>query len=321
MSTTQFAVGIWSLALAAASLSVATAQNYPNKPIRIITSEAGGAQDIVARIIAPGISPDLGQPVIIENHPSALTGDFLMRSAPDGYTMASAGGALWLTPLLQKMPYDVSRDFAPLTLTGTWPYMLVTHPSLPVKSVKDLIALAKAKPGALNIGATAAPGGASFLATELMKSMAKIDMVRVSYKGNIFALTAVISGEMELMFNDIASVTPHTKLGRLRGIAVTSLQPTPLAPDMPTMAASGLPGYECITIIGFFVPAMTPAPIVTRLNQDVVRFLSKPEVKEKFANIRVDVVTSTPAEFGATIKADTVKWAKVLRDAGIKVEM
>ncbi len=298
----------------------AAAQSYPNKPIRILASEPGGMLDIESRLIAQDIAGPLGQPVIVENRPSAVLPDIAVRAAPDGYTMAIAGGSTWLTPLLQKTSYGAIKDFSPVTWTTTYPYILVVHPSLPVKSVKELIDLAKSKPGVLNIAATASPGGNSFLAAELFKSMAAINLVRIPYKGNAQGLVAVLAAEAQVMFLAPVAVTAHFKSGKLKGLAVTTLEASAQAPGLPTLAASGLPGYEAIGIDGILVPAGTPAAIIQRLNQEIVRFLNRPDVKEKFLSSGAETVGSSPEQFAVKIKSEIDKWGKVLRDAGIKPE-
>ena len=321
MLTTRSFVSIFSIAMLVLGTGVVSCQDFPNKPIRILTTEAGANFDFQARIIAQGISGSLGQPVIVENRPSALLADVAARAAPDGYTVAIGGGVVWLAPLTQKTSYDAVRDFSPITLAAMYPSILVVHPSVPAKSVKELIALAKARPGVLNFAATADPGGASFLAGELFKAMAGINIVRISYKGNASGLIDLLAGEVHFMFIAPASVTQQVKLGKLRALAVTSAEPTQLVPGMPTLAATGLPGYESISIVGILAPAGTPVAIVNRLNQEIVRFLTRADVKEKFFNDRIEVVGSSPAQFGAKIKSEIAKWGKVLMDAGVKVEL
>jgi tripartite-type tricarboxylate transporter receptor subunit TctC len=301
--------------------SAVFSQNYPNKPIHVFVSEPGSAFDFYGRIIAKELAGPLGQPLIVENKPSNLTPELLLKSAPDGYTIAMGSGTFWLTPLTQKMPYDAVRDFAPITLMYTYPHILVANAALPVKSVKELVDLAKAKPGMFNIGATASPGGQSFLSTELFKAIAGINLVRVPYKGNAEALVALLAGEVHLMFNDLTSVTPHVKAGKLRALAVTTLEPFPPAPGLPTLAASGVPGYESILIAGMLAPAETPVAIINRLNQEIVRVLKRPDIAEKFTNNGVEVLGSTSVEFAAKIKSEIAKWAKVLKDAGVKMEL
>jgi tripartite-type tricarboxylate transporter receptor subunit TctC len=317
----RFLIATFSVAVMMLGANAVSGQNYPNKPIRILSTEAGGVLDIAARVIAQEISAPLGQPVLVENRASTIIPDMAARATPDGYTVSMGGGSTWLTPLIQKTSYDPIRDLAPITSVYTFPYILVVNSSVPVKSVKDLIDLVKAKPGVLNIAATASPGGLSFLAAELFKATTGVNMVRVAYKSNASALIAVLAGEAQLMFNDPGSVTPHVKSGKLRALAVASLEPTPLAPGLPTLAASGVPGFEVISFTGALVPAGTPAPVISRLNREIVRALNKADVKEKFFKEGIEVAGSTSGQFAAKIKSEMAKWGKVLKNAGVKPEL
>ena len=215
------------------------------------------------------------------------------------------------------MPYDPVKDFSPITLTSTSPYLLVVHPSVAAKSVKDVIALAKAKSGALNY-ASAVAGSINHLAAELFKSMAGVDIVRIAYKGSGPATVALIGGETQMGVLSVSATVPHVKAGRLRALAVTSANPTPLVPGLPTVAAGGVPGYEVSSTGAMFAPAKTPVAIVRLLNRETVRVLNRPDVKERFFNTGVEVLGTTPEEFAATIKADLVRWGKVIKDAGIR---
>jgi tripartite-type tricarboxylate transporter receptor subunit TctC len=293
-------------------------QNFPNKPIRIITSLPGGAGDFTARLIAQGISGTLGQPVIVDNRSSNITGETAMKALPDGHTLLLDGNSLWFTSLMQKTPYDVLRDFSPITLVLSSPTILVVHPSAAANSVKELIALAKAKPGALNYG-SAGYASAPHFAMELFKSMTGVNIVRVAYKGPAFVITALLGGEVQLTFIDAASATPHMKSGKLRALGVTSAEPSALAPGLPTVAASGLPGYSAIGLSVIFVPAKTPGAIVNRLNQEIVRFLTRPDVKERFLGNGEEIIASSPEQAAAAVKSDMSKMGKVIKDAGIKV--
>ena len=254
------------------------AQNYPNKTIRIVTSEPGGGSDLTARLLAQGIAGGLGQNVIVENRPSNILGGIVAKALADGYTLLS-GGSFLIGPLLEKTSYDPVRDFSPITLTATAPNVLVVHPSLPVKSVQELIALAKARPGQLNYASTGA-GGISHLAAELFKSMAGVNIVRIPYKGTGQAANDLLAGQVQLMFLAIGTAEPYVKSGKLKALAVTSAKPSALAPGLPTVAASGLPGYEAGIIFGLYAPAKTPLPIVNRLNREAVQVLNRTEVKE-----------------------------------------
>ena len=295
------------------------AQDYPSKPIRIIVPGIGNSFDIAARQIAQALS--LGQPVIVDNRPpGVIPGQVVAQSPADGYTLLYSGSSLWLGQYLQRStPYDAIKAFLPITLTTRSPTVLVVHPSLPVKSVKDLIALAKSRPGALNYAA-GATGAVNHLTAELFKSMAGVDIVRVAYRGGGPALMDLMAGQVQLMFSVTGSVAPHMKSGRLRALAVTSAQPTQLAPGLPTVAASGLPGFEAVSNAGIFAPAKTPKPIIDRLNQEIVRALAKPDVTEKFLGNGVEPVGSTPDQLEAAVKAEMVRMGKVIRDAGIREE-
>ncbi|HEV8520097.1 MAG TPA: tripartite tricarboxylate transporter substrate binding protein [Burkholderiales bacterium] len=301
----------------------ASGQNYPSKPIRMLTAEAGGGADFVARVIARELSANLGEQVVVDNRGGAggiIAGEIVARAAPDGYTLLFYGPAIWLLPFLRNhVPYDPVRDFSPITMAVTTPNILVVHPSLPVSSVGELIALAKARPGQIN-DAGANTGSSVHLAAELFKAMAGVKIVRVPFKGVGPALNALIAGQVQIMFPSAGAVAPHVKSGRLRALAVTSAQPTALAPGLPTVAASGVPGYESIAMFGIFAPARLPAALSNRLHQEIVRALLRPEVKSRLFESGVEPVGSAPAEFAATLKSEMTKWGKVIKDAGIRDE-
>ena len=292
-------------------------QDYPNKPVRIITNAAGGDSDFAARQMAQGITGPLGQPVVIDNRASTLlSGEAAAQAAPDGYTLHVNGTSLWIVPLVRRTPYG---DFAPISLIIRDVTVVSVHPSVPAKSIKELIALTKARPGELNYGSTGI-GSTAHLSGELFKSLAGVNMVNIPYKGTPASFTGLITGEVQMLIADVGSATPHQKAGKLRILAVTSGAPSALAPGLPTVAASGLPGFEMVSLTGIFAPAKTPAAIVTRINQEVARVLNMPEVKARFLNTGKEAVSSTPEELGAVIKADMARIGKVIRDAGIKVE-
>ena len=294
-------------------------QDYPNKPIRILTAEPGGGPNLISRTIAPGMTSSLGQQVIVDNR-GIIAIETAAKAAPDGYTLLVYGSSIWLMPFLRdNVPFDPLRDFSPITLAVSAPNVLVVTPSLPVKSVKELVALAKARPGELNYG-TSSPGATSSLAAELFKGMAKVNIVRINYKGTGQALTAAISGEVQLMIPTAGGVAPHLKSGKLRGLAVTSAYPSPLLPGLPTVSASGLPGYESVAVYGVFAPGNTPMAIVNRLNQEIVRTLNDVEVKHRFLNVGVEVVASSPDVMTKTMKSEMVRMGKVIKDAGIRGE-
>jgi tripartite-type tricarboxylate transporter receptor subunit TctC len=302
-----------------AATGPAAAQSYPAKPVRIVTAEPGGGNDVAARIIATHLAGPLGQPVVIENRGGAsgvIAAEFVIRSAPDGYTLMLYSSAIWIMQFLRTVSFDALRDFAPITLAASAPNILVVHPSLPVKSVKDLIALAKARPGQLNY-ATGGSGAAAHLSAELFKSMARIDMERVIYKGTGPGVTALIGGEVQVMFPAAGAVAHYLQSGRLRALGVTSTRPSVLAPGVPTIAASGLPGFDAASTYGIFAPARTPDAVVRRLNQEFVRVLGIPEVKEQFLKAGMETVGSSPEEFAAAMKLEMTRMGKVIKDAGI----
>ena len=299
--------------------TTAGAQDYPAKTVRIVASEAAGGGDFVARLIAQGLTAAFGQQVVIENRGGGvIAGDLVAKSPPDGYTLLLYGNTLWLLPLMRShMPYDPGRDFVPVSLAARAVNVLVVHPSLPVKSVKDLIALARARPGQLN-NSSAAPGTTNHLAAELFKSMAKVNIVRVSYRGSASALTAVMSGEVQLMFASAAAVKPPIQSGRVRALAVTTLGRSPIYPELPTVAEAGLPGFEAVSVHGVFAPAKTPDAIVSRLHQEIARVLQRQDLRDRFASVGVEPIGGSPEVLAATIKAEIARMGKVIREAGIQ---
>jgi len=313
------------LASAAAALPAlprrAQAQGFPNRFVRLIVPfPPGGGGDALARPLAQRLSEVWGQQVIVENRGGAngvIAGELVARAPPDGHTLLLFSSSFWTLPLMQKVPYDPVRDFAPITLALSSPNILVVHPSLPVKSVRDLIALARARPGELNYGMGSA-GSAGHIGAELFRTMAGIDIVRITYKGSGATMSAVMSGEVQLFFAGAGSAAPHLRSGKLKALAVTSAQPSVLVPGLPTIAAAGLPGYECAVQTGMFAPARTAEAIITRLNQEIVRVLGSPDVRKQFAVTGVETVASTPAEFAGKIESDMEKLGKLIRDTGIR---
>jgi tripartite-type tricarboxylate transporter receptor subunit TctC len=310
------------VAVASLASDLAIAQTYPVKPLRVITAEPGGGNDFAARVIGQAIAPKLGQPWIVDNRGGAggaIAAEAVAKAPPDGYTLLVYAGNVWTIPLLRKnVRYEV-KDFAPVTWAARSPSTLVVHPSLPVRTVRDLIALAKTRPGQLSYGSGGA-GASTHLAAELFKSMAKVDILWVPYKGNGPAMNDLIAGQVQIMFGTAGTVTPHVSSGRVRAIAVTSAEPSVLAPGLPTIAASGLPGYESISIYGVFVPAGTPEPIVRQLNLAIVSVLNTAEVRERFLNVGMEVVGSTPEQFAVAMKADEARLRKVISEAGIRAD-
>ena len=301
-------------------LAAATAhgQNLPNKPIRIETSEPGSTSDFVARLLAQGMAGDLGREVIVENRGGLMAADSVFRSAPDGAMIALNGSSLWTGPLVRNdVPYDPVKDFAPITLAADAPNVMVVSGTLPVHSVPDLIALAKAKPGVLNYG-SGSTGAPSHFGMELFKSMTGVDIVRVAYKGTGPALNALLAGQVQMMILAPTGVIGHMKSGKLIGLGVTSAKPSELAPGLPTIASQGLPGFAVDGPFGLFAPAKTPPAIVKRLNQAMVKVLKQPEARQRLLHAGVEAVGSTPEEFAAYIAADLAKWGQLVKTAGIK---
>jgi tripartite-type tricarboxylate transporter receptor subunit TctC len=299
---------------------VASGQNFPNKPIRIVTSEAGGGNDVQARLIAQGLTGALGEQVIVENRPSGIIpGDIVSKAQPNGYTLLLYNNALWTGPLIQSTPYDAVKDFSPIVAVSKAANVLVVNPALPIHSVAELIALAKAKPGELNYGSSGT-GASNHLAAELFRVMAGINIVRINYKGAGPALTALLAGEIQLMFPTAGAVAPHMRTGRVRVLAVTSAEPTALAPGVPTVAASGLPGYESISIYGIFAPAGTPRVLIDKLNREIVRLLNRADIKEKFFNAGMETMGGSPEQLAATVKSEIARVGRVIKQAGIRSE-
>lgn len=309
------------LALALAGPAALAAEKFPSKPIRLVTAQAGGGSDFVSRLIADGLNSNLGVPIIVDNRGGGvIAGDIVARAPADGYTILYYGSTLWLLPLVRKhVPYDPIKDFVPITQAVSTPAVLVVHPSLPAQSVKELIALARAQPGKLNY-ASAAIGTATHVSAELFKHLAKVDIVRVPYKGTGSALNDLLGGQVQLMFAVAASVAPHVKSGKLRALGVTATQREPAFPDVPTIAEAGVPGYEAIQVSGLFAPAKTPRHIVQFLNQEVRRALLTPAAKERLERSGVDVTATSPEAFGKRIQNDIAVIGKLFRAAGIKEE-
>jgi len=294
--------------------------NHPDKPMRIVTSEVGGGTDFAARLIALCLTGGLGQQVIVDNRPSGvIPAQIVAKAPPDGHTLLVAATAFWLLPLMQNLSYDPVREFSPISLMTRSPSVLVVHPAVAAKSVKELIALARASPGELNY-ASGPTGVSNHLAAELFKAMAGVNLVRIPYKGGGPAVNALIAGEVQVSFPSAAGVTQHIRSGRLRALAITSAQPSVLFPELPTLAASGLPGYESEGLAGVFAPAKTPAVLINRLNQEIVRCLDRTDVREKFLKAGLETVGSSPQEFGAKIKSEITRLGKVIKDAGIRSE-
>jgi tripartite-type tricarboxylate transporter receptor subunit TctC len=311
-------------ALALAGGAALAADAYPSRPLRMVVPFApGGGSDIVGRIVGIKLTEAWGQQVVVDNRPggNANIGAMVVARAPaDGYTLLLGNANFTINPaLIKDMPFNPVKDFAPVTLLANVTNMLAVHSSLPVKSVKELIAYAKARPGQLNFASPGA-GTSSHLGGELFRSMAGIDVVAIHYKGATPAMTDLIGGQVSFTITSMLSVMPHVKSGRLRALGVTTLKRSPAMPDLPTIAESGLPGFEATNWYGVLTTAGTPKPIVDKLNQELVRIVATPDVREKFSQQGAEPETDTPAEFERFIRAEITKWAKVVREAGIKPE-
>jgi tripartite-type tricarboxylate transporter receptor subunit TctC len=311
------------IALIAALPAAASAQTYPTKPIRIIIPfAAGGVTDVVIRTIAPKLGEALGQPIIVDNRGGAggTIGTALgAKSAPDGYTLIAPAASHTTTPgLYQNLPFDVIKDFAPITQVVVVPFMLVVHPSVPATNVKELLAHARANPNTLNFG-SAGNGSSNHLAGELLKSMGGVEMVHVPYKGSGPAMNDLLAGHLSFMFDTINTSIGHVRAGTLRALAIGSQKPSRALPEVPTVAdAADLPGFEAVTWTGLLAPAGTPPEIITRLNQEVVKVLQIPEIQQKLSAQGAEPVGSSPQEFDAYIRSEIAKWNKVIKDAGVQ---
>ncbi len=288
------------------------AQEYPVKAIRIVTSPIGGGNDFPARLIALALAGPLGQQIVVDNRPTVLIADIVAKSPPDGYTLLLSGSAHWLGPLFEKVNYDPVRDFAALTLVDRSPTVLVVHPSLPAKSVKELIALAKARPDELNV-AVGGTGSSNYIAAVLFGQMAGVNMTRIPYKGNAPAITALLSGEIQVMFSSAGAVAPHMQSGRLRALGVSSPQPSPLAPGVPSIASAGVPGYVSEVLHAMFAPAKTPPAIIGKLNAEVSRYLRSAQARDIFIKAGIEPSPSTPEELVAIMNAEMARLGKVVK--------
>ncbi|MGJ7525391.1 tripartite tricarboxylate transporter substrate binding protein [Variovorax sp. GB1P17] len=315
-------------ALAAAALLVAPvaalAQAYPEKPIRMVLPfPPGGVTDILARALAEKLSPRLGQPVIVDNKPGAgtvLASDLVARSPADGYTLLLAASSLGTAPLLyEKVNYDPIKSFTPVTQVASVVHVLEVSPQLPFKTVAELIAYARQNPGKLNYASTGT-GTSTHLEGELFKSMAKVDIVHIPYKGSGPALTDVVGGQVNVMIDALGSSGPFIKSGKLRALAVTTARRSQSIPELPTVAESGLPGYEAMPWLGLVAPAGTPQPVVDRLQREIVEILKEPELRERFKGWGLDIIGNTPAEFASFLRRDIDQWARVITSAKIKAD-
>lgn len=318
---------IWPLILLApVAAPLAAVQAWPDKPIRVVLAvPAGATPDVTARLVFPGLSQQLGQQLVADNRAGGggvIGAEIAAQAAPDGYTLfISSPGALTILPHLRKtpLPYDTLRDFAPISLISIGPFVLMVHPSLPAKNIRELIALAKAQPGKLNY-ASAGNGVANHLAGELFKQMTGTDIVHVPYKGAPQAVIDVVGGHMQMMFNSISPIVGHIKAGRVRVLGIASLQRSPQMPELPTISESGVPGFEAVNWFGMFAPAKTPKAIINRVNAALVKTIRTPELQAQFVSLGADPVGSSVEDFAAFVRRDMEKYAKIVKVSGAKID-
>ncbi len=313
----------WLLA-ALVPTAVVAQEPYPAKPIKfLVPFPPGGAADTFARVVSQKLNESWGKPVVVENRPGAggiIATEVAAKSAPDGYTFLFVTVGHAVNPsIYSKLPYSTEADFAPVAWVASVPNLLVVNPSVPAKSVAELIALARSQPGKMTY-ASSGNATTSHLAAALFTSMAKIDMVHVPYKGAAPAVSDLIAGQVQVMLDPVISSGPHVKSGKLRALAVTTAKRSPLVPDLPTLAEAGLPGYEFSAWFAMLAPAKTPREIVEKVNKEVARILTAPDVKERYAALGAEAGSGSPAEVGAFLKSESQRWAKVVKDANIRVE-
>ena len=302
--------------------ATAQAQTYPNRAVRLVVPfAAGGSTDIVGRTVAQKLNEMWGQPVLVDNRPGASTvigTDVVAKSPPDGYTLLVTPAPFTIVPsLIAKLPYDPAKDFEPITLINTTPLVVVVHPGVPATSVKELIALAKRRPGALNYGSSGS-GGSNHLAGELFNAMAGVKLVHIPYKGNAPALTDLIGGHVDVVFNGLTSAMPFIKSGKLRALAVTSLARAGALPDTPTLDELGLKGFQAVAWNGLTAPARTPKDVIGKINADVLKVIRSPELVERLKAEGSDPVGNSPADYSAFLRAEIAKWSKIIKLAGVK---
>jgi tripartite-type tricarboxylate transporter receptor subunit TctC len=311
--------------LAAALVAgVAVAQPYPTKPVRlIVTYPPGGSSDLMARILGQKLSDLWGQPVVVESKPGAAGSigmDYAKREPPDGYAFVIGNlGPVTVNPLLSKVPYDSERDFVPVSLIATGPNILVVNPNTPVKTLGELIEYVKANPGKVNFGSSG-PGSVAHLSGEMFKNLTKADITHIAYKGGILSVQDLVAGHVQMVFSDALPVMQFIKSGRLRALAITGPERSPFVPDIPTCAESGLPGLVAINWWGVLLPAGTPRAVVQKFHADIVKVMKDADLVERFAQLGVDAVSSTPEDFAAFMRTESVKYARLIKEANIKVD-
>jgi len=304
--------------------SALLAETYPSKPVRlIVTYPPAGSSDLMGRILGQKLAELWGQPVIVENKPGAAGSigmDYAAHQPPDGYSFVIGNlGPVAVNPLLSKVPYDVERDFVPVSLIATGPNVLVVNPKTPVRTLGELIAYARANPGKLNFG-SGGPGSVAHLSGEMLKSLAHVDIVHVPYKGGILSVNDLIAGHVDMVFSDALPVMQHIRAGTLRALAITSPERSPLVPDVPTCVESGVPGLVAVNWWGVLLPASTPKAIADKFYSDLVKVMHDPDVKEKFAQLGVEAVSGTADQFAAYMRTETAKYAKLIKEANIHAE-
>jgi tripartite-type tricarboxylate transporter receptor subunit TctC len=321
----------WLIAALAATLLVpgavfaqGAAETYPARPVRVVIGLApGGGTDLQARLFAQKLSENLGRPFVVENRTGAggtIAYAQVAKSPPDGYTLMGVTSGYTITPAVySKLPYDPVKDFAPISLVAQAPFLLLTHPSLPVRSVKDLLALARAKPAMLDCG-SAGHGSSTHMAYELFRTMAGVNIAHIPYKGTGPALIDAMAGQVHMLFGNVLSSLTHVKTGRLRALAVTTAKRSMVLPDLPTVSESGVPGYENSTWFGLLAPAGTPAAVLNKLNAELVKASQSPDIVDRLAPDGGEPVGSTPEQFGRHLALEIARWRKVVKDAGMKVE-
>lgn len=318
-------IAVMAAVLLAGFSSGAVAQNFPSKQVRFLVGFApGGSTDIVARLIAQEMAKNIGQQIVVDNRPGAgsvIATEVMIKSPPDGHTiLACTTGIFAILPFItQKLSYDPEKDIAPVTQTGSLPYIIVLHPSLPSRNVKEFIALAKSRPGEINF-ASSGIGTASHLAGEYFASTAKIRMTHVPYKGTGNAMADLLAGQVVLLFDQPVSSIHHVKAGKLRVLGITSAQRFPTMPEIPTVAEQGLPGFEVVSWSGVCAPGATPKPVIAKLQTEVARVLKLPDIRDRLMRDGIEPVGGTPEEFQAHIKREMVKWSKVVRDAKVTAQ-
>lgn len=310
--------------LALALPLAAPAQSWPTRPVKMVVPfPAGGPTDVITRALSDKLSQALGQPVVVDNKPGAggsIGADFAAKSPPDGYTLLMATGSTHsVGPYLSKLPYDPQKDFTPVIHVGSATNILLVSPKLGVKNVRELIEAARKAPGGLNY-ATSGIGSVAHLTAEMFASMAGVKLTHVPYKGTQLSIADIASGQVAMLFDSVMTAKPHVESRRLQGLAISSLTRSPLVPDIPTVAESGLPGFESTNYFGIWGPANLPKPIVDRVNSEMNRILADPAIKERFHTLGFDIAGGTPAQFSAVIAAEAAKWSKVIHDANVKAE-